>query len=133
MHPLNNHGTAVAGIISAIGNAVGVRGAAPSAKINCYNLFSASTSARRATQSNEVDAMSRNSATTAVSNNNMRPGNGAVHELAHRFWRSAIDSGIKKGYWGKSVCYAWVAGNVAQEGDYSDLNEYANHWGVTGG
>ena len=72
--------------------------------------------------------MSRNSATTAVSNNNERPGNGAVHELAHRFWRSAIDYGIKKGYGGKGVLHAWVAGNLAQEGDYSNLNEYANHW-----
>ena len=29
VHPLNNHGTTVAGIIAAMGNAVGVRGAAP--------------------------------------------------------------------------------------------------------
>ncbi len=123
VHPLNTHGTTVAGIIAAMGNAVGVRGAA-----QCQNLLlQPAQRVPTSTQSNEVDA-SRNSATTAVSNNSERPGNGAVHELAHRFWRSAIDYGIKKGYGGKGVLHAWVAGNLAQEGDYSNLNEYANHW-----
>ena len=41
--------------------------------------------------------MSRNSATTAVSNNNGRPGNGAVHELACQWRRESGPLGRRNG------------------------------------
>ena len=49
VHPLNTHGTVVAGIIAAMGNAVGVRGAAPVPK-STATTCSARPPAPRATR-----------------------------------------------------------------------------------
>ena len=63
------HGTAVAGLIAAKDNSLGMRGVAPGAKIYGYNFLVKQSDA------NEVDAMSRNAATTAISNNSWGPDN----------------------------------------------------------
>ena len=61
------HGTAVAGIIAAEANSLGVRGVAHEANIYGYNYLVEVNDANRA------DAMSRNATTTAVSNNSWGP------------------------------------------------------------
>ena len=62
INPRNTHGTAVAGIIAARDNDLGVRGVAPRATIYNYNYLEKTTTA------NLVDAMTRNKSVTAISN-----------------------------------------------------------------
>ena len=123
-HPFENHGTAVAGLIAAKDNSLGMRGVAPGAKIYGYNLL------ERFNAANKANAMSRNAATTAISNNswgsvdNGRPGH------ANEVWEIAVKDGVTTGYGGKGVFYAFAAGNGGKE-DYSTLDEYANFYAVT--
>ena len=129
--PLADHGTSVAGIIAARDNSIGMRGVAPRAKIYGYNLLNTANTFAGIDQHNTANAMSRNAATTAVSNNSWGPPDNAIHQLSNSFWRAAIESGIKTGYGGKGVFYVFPAGNGGRYGDYSNLDEYANQWGVT--
>ena len=66
--PLEHHGTHVAGLIAARDNGIGVRGVAPRATIYGYNYLAGDP-----TYLNTVDAMTRNRAVTAVSNNSWGP------------------------------------------------------------
>ena len=123
-HPYENHGTAVAGLIAAKDNSLGMRGVAPGAKIYGYNLL------ERFYAANKANAMSRNAATTAISNNswgsvdNGRPGH------ANEVWEIAVKDGVTNGYEGKGVFYAFAAGNGGDL-DYSTLDELANFYAVT--
>ncbi len=119
-----NHGTAVAGLIAAKDNNLGMRGVAPGAKIYGYNVLAAQTAA------NEADAMSRNAETTAISNNSWGPGNFGHPEPATELWEAAVKDGVTSGYDGKGVFYAWAAGNGGDD-DYSTLDELANFYAVT--
>ena len=123
--PLEEHGTAVAGVIAAQNNDKGVRGVAPGAKIYGYNLLLRSTDANRA------DAMKRNLATTGVSNNSWGFYDSPGLDPAPPLWREAVNTGITEGFGGKGIFYAWAAGNGGARGDYSTLEEYVNHHGVT--
>ena len=129
--PLADHGTAVAGIIAARDNNIGMRGVAPRAKIYGYNLLNTADRFDRIDQNDTANAMSRNAVTTAVSNNSWGPPDNAIHQTSNSFWRAAIASGISTGYGGKGTFYVFPAGNGGQYGDYSNLDEYANQWGVT--
>ena len=123
-HPFANHGTAVAGLIAAKDNSLGMRGVAPGAKIYGYNLL------ERLTAANKANAMSRNAATTAISNNswgsvdNGRPGH------ANEVWEIAVKDGVTNGYGGKGVFYAWAAGNGGDD-DYATLDGYTSYYAVT--
>ena len=125
-HPYWHHGTNVAGIISAPdNNGTGVRGVAPRTTVYGYNFLVEPTYA------NEADAMARNRDVTAVSNNSWGPLDGPEFDFATRIWEVAVDGGIREGYGGKGVFYAWAAGNGHLEGDEANLDEYANYYGVT--
>ena len=126
-----NHGTAVAGIAAARDNRIGMRGVAPRASIYGYNVLNSGNTTLNAQQRDEADAMNRNAAATAVSNNSWGPLDTSVREPAHSFWESAVESGLATGYGGKGTFFAWAAGNGAPRGDYSNLDEYANFYGVT--
>ena len=121
--PLEDHGTAVAGLIAAQNNSLGVRGVAPQAKIYGHNVV------LDPTEANEVDAMIRNLETTAVSNNSWGPPDGLGPATAPTIWEMAMKKGITEGFGGKGIFYAWAAGNGVEGG--SNLDEYANHYGVT--
>ena len=123
--PVETHGTAVAGIIAARDNRTGMRGVAPQAIIYGYNYLVGQSNA------NEANAMSRNAATTAISNNSWGPGDYGGPEPAAEMWETAVRNGVNRGYGGKGVFYAWAAGNGAEEGDYSTLDEYNNYYAVT--
>ena len=125
-HPLEHHGTNVAGVIAARDNSIGVRGVAPRATIYGYNYL-----AGESTDLNRADAMARNREVTAISNNSWGPVGGPGIGLASSFWELAIDAGTKSGYGGKGVFYAFGGGNAHEEGDSSNLNELANYYGVT--
>ena len=122
---LKNHGTAVAGLIAARDNDLGVRGVAPQAKIYGYNLLVDSTAA------NEADAATRDLATTAVSNNSWGPGDGPGLDAPKKTWEMAITKGVTDGFDGKGIFYVWAAGNGDSERDNSNFNGYANYYGVT--
>ena len=123
--PGETHGTAVAGIIAARDNSTGMRGVAPRATIYGYNYLVEQSDA------NEANAMSRNADTTAVSNNSWGPGDYGAPAHATNMWETAVRNGVNKGYGGKGVFYVWAAGNGAEEGDYSTLDEYSNYYAVT--
>ena len=124
-HPFEDHGTAVAGLIAAKDNNLGMRGVAPEAKIYGYNLLVEQSDA------NEANAMSRNSAATAISNNSWGPRESGLPEPATELWEAAVRDGVTTGYGGKGVFYAWAAGNGGDDDDYSTLDEYANYYAVT--
>ena len=124
-HPFEDHGTAVAGLIAAKDNNLGMRGVAPEAKIYGYNYLVEQSDA------NEADAMSRNAATTAISNNSWGPGDSGQPEPATELWEAAVEDGVTNGYGGKGVFYAWAGGNGGDDDDYSTLDEYSNFYAVT--
>ena len=124
-HPFEDHGTAVAGLIAAKDNSLGMRGVAPEAKIYGYNYLVEQT------DDNEADAMSRNAATTAISNNSWGPGDSGRPEHASELWETAVKDGVTTGYGGKGVFYAWAAGNGGDDLDYSTLDELSNFYAVT--
>ena len=120
-----HHGTNVAGIVAARDNELGVRGLAPGATIYGYNLLV------EVTDLNVVDAMTRNAPLTAVSNNSWGPTDGPAFGMTSSLWEMAVDRGLRDGYDGKGTFYAWAGGNGHLEGDSSNLDEYANYYGVT--
>ena len=120
------HGTAVAGIIAGRENNIGIRGIAPEATIYGFNLL------QNFSDANAADALSRESATTAVYNNSWgEPDIFAGPQPASSLFKLAIEDGVTNGYGGKGSFYAWAAGNGHSYGDYSTLEEYSNHYGVT--
>ena len=123
-NPSKSHGTAVAGLIAAKDNNLGMRGVAPGAKIYGYNLL------MRLTSANLADAMSRNAATTAISNNSWTTVSSGRAQHAGEFWETAVEYGVTTGYGGKGVFYAFVVGNGG-DNDYSTLSELANFYAVT--
>ena len=118
------HGTAVAGIVAAQDNRFGVRGVAPQATIRGFNLLDAHT------LRNEADAMSRNAATTHASSNSWGPRDDGQHHRASRLWELAVETGLATGAGGRGTLYVWAGGNGSYN-DNSNLDEYANFWGVT--
>ena len=144
-----HHGTAVAGVIAAQDNGIGVRGVAPRATVYGYNFLAGYW--QQFEDRNRADAMSRNRVVTAISNNSWGPPDGPWLGFANRLWELAIDSGIQEGYEGKGVFYVFAGGNggaghrenpdgtlvggyvdnVTARGDNSNLDELANYYAVT--
>ena len=124
--PLEHHGTRVAGIIAARDNGIGVRGVAPRATVYGYNFL-----AGESTALNWADAMARNRAVTAVSNNSWGPKAGPGLDPVGSFWEQAVKAGIETGYGGKGVFYVFSGGNGHEDGDDSNLSELKSFYGVT--
>ena len=121
------HGTSVAGIIAARDNSVGVRGVAPRATIYGYNLIAG----RAVPDANVADAMTRDLADTAVSNNSWGFGHTGAPVRAHATWEAAVVNGVENGFGGKGVVYVWSGGNSYRGGDHANLDGQANHYAVT--
>ena len=119
------HGTAVAGLIAAKDNSLGVRGVAPEATLYGYNYLEAAGDANRA------DAMTRNASVTAVSNNSWGPRDYGEPNPISSTWEMAVADGVTNGYGGKGVFYVWSAGNGGEDDDDSNLDEIANYYAVT--
>ena len=84
-NPDSSHGTAVAGIIAARDNGLGVRGVAPRATVYGYNLT------ENRNDDNTADAMTRNLVETHVSNNSWSHDAGSGIASAANTWRMAIE------------------------------------------
>ena len=145
----DHHGTAVAGVIAARDNGIGVRGVAPKATVYGYNWLAGDW--QQFEDINRADAMSRNRVVSAVSNNSWGLLNGPWLGSANQLWKLAVDSGIREGYDGKGVFYVFAGGNggrghrekpdgtllgghvdnVRGRGDDSNLSELANSYAVT--
>ncbi len=125
--PYAHHGTNVAGIIAARDNDTGVHGVAPRATIYGYNFLHPDAN----TDMEMADSMARHRDVTAVSNNSWGPFDGPGLGTAPRIWELAVDSGIKGGYEGRGVFYAFAAGNGHLAGDEANLDENSNYYGVT--
>ena len=124
-HPFRTHGTAVAGVIAAENNSIGVRGVAPQATIYGYNLLAAGG------LGNVLVAVSLNADSTAVYNNSWGYGDNGSPEFVTSLWEEAVENAATSGYGGKGVFFVWSAGNGARNGDYSTLDERNNFYAVT--
>ena len=102
-----HHGTAVAGIIAAQDNGIGVRGVAPRATVYGYNYLAGDW--QQFEDRNRADAMSRNRVVTAISNNSWGPVDGPWLGLANRtlgIIHRLRDSGRLRGQ-GGLLCLRW--------------------------
>ena len=118
-------GTAVAGLIAARDNSMGMRGVAPRATIYIHNLI------RYSTFFNLSDSQTRSMDVTGVYNNSWEFINGPGLDPSARIWELAIESGVTDGLDGKGAFYVYSAGNGALKGDYSNLNGHTNFYAVT--
>ena len=123
--PRKSHGLAVAGIIAARDNNLGGRGVAPRATIFGYNFT------QNGTLVNAVDAFTRNSPVTAVSNNSWAVGNTRGTKALSQAWVEALETGVNEGFHGKGTFYAFAAGNSHPHGFHVNLNEGKNHYTQT--
>ena len=106
-HPFDSHGTAVAGLIAASANSVGVNGVAPNATIGSYNLLSPKVSVSDA---NAIISMTRNIANVAISNNSWGFISPNIHILPAT-QELALQTGLSQGRNGLGTIYVWAAGN----------------------
>ena len=118
------HGTAVAGVIAARDNDLGMRGVAPEATIYAYDLLSVNDT------HSEAHAAGHGHVGTSVSNNSWGPKDGPGADRTNVFWEMAVDTGLNLGSGGKGVVYVFAAGNGNNIGDWANLDEYVNYYGV---
>ncbi len=123
----DTHGTAVAGLIAAEHNDIGVRGVAPDATIYSHNSLDDGTF------ESEADAMIRDRVTTHISSNSWGPIDSGVPEPSTSIWRMAIETGLREGDEGRGISYVFAGGNGSNphNHDNSNLDGYANFYGVT--
>ena len=119
------HGTAIAGLIAARDNSVGMRGVAPRAKIYVHNFI------RYTTFGNMADSQTRSMDVTGVYNNSWGLIRGPGLDPSPRIWELAIESGVTDGLDGKGAFYVYSAGTGALKGDYSNLSGLTNFYAVT--
>ena len=123
--PREFHGTAVAGIIAARDNKVGMRGVAPRATIYSYRFVTSGLiiGLDRA----EANGLTLHHTDVAVSNNSRKRATFGMPDQLPRRVVKAIIKGITEGFDGKGTSYVFAAGNG--ESDY--LDEYVTFYPVT--
>ncbi len=124
LRPQFSHGTAVAGLIAARDNDLGVRGVAPQATIYAHNVLA------RGTDADFLAALLHEQDATRISNNSWGAAEGPGLDTVPFTWELALEQGISAGAGGKGIVYVFSAGN-GDPFDYSNLEEYVNHYGVT--
>ena len=123
----DTHGTAVAGLIAAEHNDIGVRGVASEATIYSHNSLDDGTF------ESEADAMIRDRVTTQISSNSWGPSDSGGPEPSTSIWKMAIETGLREGDEGRGISYVFAAGNGSNphSDDNSNLDGYVNFYGVT--
>ena len=122
--PSEIHGTAVAGIIAAADNTVGVRGVAPRATLYSYGISGS-------TDGDRTNAMLLHASEVAVSSNSWGFADIGAVWFAPGAWVMAVERGVNEGYGGKGIFYTWAAGNGHNSGDNSNYDGRANHYAIT--
>ena len=117
-----DHGTAVAGLVAARDNAIGMRGVAPRAQLYSRRFLGCSTIANR------VDAMTRDMADIGVSVNAWGDRDSPSPKPESELWELAVERGAREGFGGKGVVYVFAAGNGHLRGDDANLAELSNHY-----
>ena len=122
------HGTSCAGVAASVGgNGFGGRGAAFEAHLVGYNFLAVQT------LSSEANSMTRDAAANWISSNSWGPTDGTPISSSST-WKQAIATGLAQGRAAKGLIYLFAAGNGASAGpdpgDNSNLDGYANHYGV---
>ncbi len=114
-NPSDSHGTAVAGLIAASANSVGVNGVAPNATIGSYNLLSSKAPGSTEVNTiisitNTIISMTRNIANVAISNNSWGAFSPNIYVLPATE-ELALQTGLSQGRGGLGTIYIWAAGN----------------------
>ena len=119
---LDTHGTACAGVASALGNnLIGVTGAAPQASLVGLRLIADSF-----TPVDTAEALAwRNDAIDIKSNSWGEFDSGLFHPL-DPLVADALEEGTRNGRNGLGVIYVWAGGNGREDGDYSNYEGYNN-------
>ena len=126
-NPVDTHGTAVASIIAARDNSSGVRGVAPRASIFGIKVVT-NVPFTSSTQAGAADPKMSNA---AVFNNSWGPVTRGRLFRPSSAWETAVKSGVDGGFGGNGIVYVFSAGNGHLDGEYSNLNGFANHFAVT--
>ncbi len=135
--PFESHGTAVAGVIAARDNDLGVRGVAPRATLYGANVITGANN-----DNDEGELTLRDAATaaglhrsdTAIQNNSWGWPDVRAPRRVNAAWESAVETGLQQGFvvngTAKGTVYVWSAGNGHVSGSYSNLGGYESHYGV---
>lgn len=117
------HGTAVAGIIAAVGNnGLGVAGVAWGARVVPVRALQ-----RAMTDAQEASALSHRADSVSISNNSWGPDDDAKAIVSPGpLAEQARLDGVGKGRGGLGVIYVWAAGNGGEQGDDANYDGYAN-------
>ena len=117
------HGTAVAGIIAAVGNnGLGVAGVAWGARVVPVRALQ-----RDMTDAQEAGALSHRADIVSVSNNSWGPDDDAKAIVSPGpLAEQARLDGVARGRGGRGVIYVWAAGNGGEKGDDANYDGYAN-------
>ena len=122
------HGTAVAGVIAAVGNnSQGIAGTAFGADIAGIRLINFGPTGVNGVASTTIaTALTHALNTVSVSNNSWGPdGNGDISVLPAQV-ANALDNGTVNGRAGLGIVYVWAAGNDAATNDRVDYDPYAS-------
>lgn len=118
----SNHGTAVAGLVAAIGNNVGMTGAAPNATLSGIRLLGDFFD-----DADEARALGFSPAIIDVSNNSWGPSDTTLDfEAPGTAAAAALEAGALTGRAGNGIIYVWAGGNGGGIGDNSNYDGYAN-------
>ncbi|MGC1481186.1 MAG: S8 family serine peptidase, partial [Chthoniobacterales bacterium] len=121
--PDDDHGTACAGNVAAIGNNnLGVVGSAPEAKIVGLRLIAAST-----TDSQEAEAMAWRNDLIHVKSNSWGPSDdGRTLEAPGSLTKAAFANAVTTGRSNRGTIILWAGGNGRSSSDNSNNDGYAN-------
>lgn len=121
------HGTAVAGVIGAVGNnAQGITGTAFGAGIAGIRLIQGQNGFNFVSATNTATALTHALSTISVSNNSWGPrGNGDIAVLPLQV-ATAMNTGTTTGRNGNGIIYVWAAGNDGASDDYVNYDPYAS-------
>jgi subtilisin family serine protease len=122
------HGTAVAGLSSALGNnTIGVSGVAPKSTLYGLRLIGLPS-----TDQDQAEAMSWKNDVIQIKNNSWGPVDYLPWILGNpgALWKSAVATGTASGRNGLGTLYVWAAGNGKDNADQGTKDAYATNINV---